>query len=187
VADDERAKSARGDARLRDLEALEVRDQQPRAAVVETVGELVGLPPGVHADRDAADREDRREGRDPLRIVPHRDRDAVAGADRVAMDQGVGDLVDAGHQRREGPRLVFVDEEGLVAVEAGEGEGFAHRLRQLGELLDRMTVDESLDDLEGRARARSAPPSPDPSSSPAPIGLPPCGARASRRACPQHT
>ncbi len=86
-------------------------------------------------------------------IVPHREGDTVAGADLVAVHQRIRDLVDLRHQGGEAQRLVLVDEEGLVAMQAREGKGFAHGFLELVEDLQRAAFDAALDDLEGRAGA----------------------------------
>ena len=71
------ARGARGplqDAR----QPLVVAEHHLRLGVVQRVLDLVGHPPGVHADHRDADRDRGPVGQHPLRIVAHGDGDAVA-------------------------------------------------------------------------------------------------------------
>jgi hypothetical protein len=81
-----------GDAACNEsVDAFLIGQQYLGTAVAQAIGEFIGLPPGVHGHRDGTDRGDRAERQDPLRVVAHRDRHAVAPAHTMVMDQQMPD------------------------------------------------------------------------------------------------
>ena len=102
------------------LQPLAVREQHRGPAVDQPVLHLLGLPQRVEADGDRADRRHGHEAHDPLGVVAHRDRDAVALADPVAVDQQPPDAAGRRVGLLVAVALVVVDEERQVAAVLGE-------------------------------------------------------------------
>ena len=64
-----------------------VGDEDPGAGVLQAVEDLVGLPPAVEPDEDAAEVDRRPEGQAPLGVVGRQHRDPVAVAEAEAIAQ----------------------------------------------------------------------------------------------------
>ena len=86
--------------RQRPLQALVVGDQHLGAGVGEAVLHLRRRPPRVHPDDGGADRGDRPVADHPLRVVAHRQGDAVAGARRRGRRAGGGRAPGPGRRSR---------------------------------------------------------------------------------------
>ena len=91
-------------------------DQELRPRVAEPVLELGPRPPRVEGHDDRAGSSRRPERDRPVGEVAHRDRDTVALAHTEVVDESVSERGDRGEVLSEGERLVFVHEEGEVAV-----------------------------------------------------------------------
>ena len=72
--------------RCEPLGALLVGEEHDAARVAQAVRELGTGPPRVQRHRDRADRDRRPERERPLGVVPHRDRDAIAGLHAVGAE-----------------------------------------------------------------------------------------------------
>ena len=108
------------------LEALLVGDQHLGPGVLQAVDDLLGLPPPVEADEDGAAGDRGPEGQAPLRVVLAQHRHPVAVVHAGLFTQCVADAVGGGDEALEGPVLVAVAQEHLVATEE----------RQLGDLAE---------------------------------------------------
>ena len=131
--------------------AFDVSHQHLGAAVLEAVGHLLRCPPSIHTDGDSADGSHRGERKNPLGVVPHGDRNAVTLRHAVPIHERVGNFINPRHHLRKGPGLVFINEEGLVAVQPRFIEGLAQRALNILEDLEGLTVDLAFSDLKGRA------------------------------------
>ena len=97
------------------IQPLLVGEQHLRAAVLESVFHLLGLPQSIHRHRDRAYGCGRCEGKDPFRVVAHGDSDTVALHDAVLMYQEVGDPGSVAIGGGERQALVVKHDERLVA------------------------------------------------------------------------
>ena len=133
------------------VQAVSVGDHDLRVGVAEGEHHLVGLPPRVHGYGDRPDRRDRSEGGDPLGIVAHGDRDAVALRDPEIVDESVPDPTDQFDHPRHRPAFVFEDDE-VVGACGRSSEQVADVRRRPGEHLGRNAEHVDFLDLESCTR-----------------------------------
>ena len=129
------------------------------SSAISTFGRRVGQavlhlgrrPPGVEADDGGADRRDRPVADDPLGVVAHRQRDAVARAHAVDVAEVVGERPHLGVDLGVGVALVLVHEVVAVAEQRRQRPDLPHVRRCRVEHPRRDAPDVDLGHGEGAA------------------------------------
>ena len=136
--------------------AFDVSHQHLSATVLEAVGHLLRCPPSIHADCDSADGSHRGERKNPLGVVPHGDRNAVAGLHGEVGDQSRGERMAVGNDVGVGPGLALVDQEVLVAPRGRSNECGGQVRRRIREDRILPTPDFGSGEFQRGSRGREA-------------------------------
>ncbi len=132
------------------IQAL-VHHQVAAARVGEAVLDLLGGPPAVQPDADAAHAGRPEQRHQPVRRVVGEDRQPVARAQPEAVAQGVAGAEDAVGELAVGDAALALDHAVLVAAQRGVRDLLPQALLAVLEVLERASPHQLLLDLEGGA------------------------------------